>query len=227
MRIVKTRGADEDFHVIGLGLPLSSRQCLSAAFPRCILYTPSRDEERYEYTRELCDLLGRVVIFSYIPALPGLRWLRTSAVFDENKVRVVGVHPHCTDDIYDFALEAEFAGVIEADAEAVAYQRAAVSVLHAELWFPRGYLSRRTRESLATTSPGGLSDREADILALLASGITNQTIADRLFISRDTVRWHLRSIYAKLGVSDREAAYRLAKNKLAAATHAAGQRSSA
>ena len=45
---------------------------------------------------------------------------------------------------------------------------------------------------------------------MIAGGYTNREIANALFITRETVRWHVRSIYAKLGASDREAAIRYA-----------------
>lgn len=48
-----------------------------------------------------------------------------------------------------------------------------------------------------------LTDRETDVLELLAEGNTNKAIAQGLFISVRTVEAHLRSIYAKLGVSTR------------------------
>lgn len=48
-----------------------------------------------------------------------------------------------------------------------------------------------------------LSDRELDVLRLLASGFTNKEIAEQLFVSSDTVKTHLASIYRKLSVSDR------------------------
>jgi non-specific serine/threonine protein kinase len=51
-----------------------------------------------------------------------------------------------------------------------------------------------------------LSTREREVLALLASGQTNQQIADALFISRRTVTNHVASILAKLGVPTRAAA---------------------
>ncbi len=203
----------EHFYVIGKGLSPYMRQQLSIAFPKCILR--SAGSKISKEVQELCALLVRVVIFIHLPTLPTSKLVRTSAIVDTQTVKVVGVHPECDDALYDRALEAEFAGLIDGDADASVYHRAALSVQRGELWFPRGYLSRKMRESLPATSPDGLSQREADILDLLASGITNQRIAERLFISRDTVRWHLRSIYTKLGVSDREAAYRLAKNRLA------------
>lgn len=46
-----------------------------------------------------------------------------------------------------------------------------------------------------------LTARELQVLALLAEGITDQEIGDRLFISKGTVRHHTRHIYAKLGVN--------------------------
>jgi DNA-binding NarL/FixJ family response regulator len=48
-----------------------------------------------------------------------------------------------------------------------------------------------------------LSKREREVIAILAEGLSNQGIAERLFISETTVRHHLTSIFAKLEVSDR------------------------
>lgn len=49
----------------------------------------------------------------------------------------------------------------------------------------------------------GISDREEQVLELLAEGHSNQEIADRLFISLNTVKTHLNHLYQKLEVSRR------------------------
>jgi NarL family two-component system response regulator LiaR len=51
-----------------------------------------------------------------------------------------------------------------------------------------------------------LTEREVEILQLLAFGHTNRDIAEKLFISPDTVKTHLEHIYQKLGATDRTAA---------------------
>lgn len=48
-----------------------------------------------------------------------------------------------------------------------------------------------------------LSEREEEILRLLASGLSNKEIANRVFVSENTVKFHLKNIYSKLGVSSR------------------------
>ena len=58
--------------------------------------------------------------------------------------------------------------------------------------------------------PAGLSAREAEVLKLVAEGLTNNQVADELFISPRTINRHLTSIYHKLGVSSRAAATRFA-----------------
>ncbi len=58
--------------------------------------------------------------------------------------------------------------------------------------------------------PFGLTAREAEVLAVLAEGLTDQQIAARLFVSRNTVNTHTRAIYGKLGVTSRAAATRIA-----------------
>ena len=58
--------------------------------------------------------------------------------------------------------------------------------------------------------PFGLTAREADVLRLAAAGLTDATIAERLFISPRTVGQHLRAVYAKLDVNSRAAATRVA-----------------
>ncbi len=51
-----------------------------------------------------------------------------------------------------------------------------------------------------------LTERELEILQLLAFGYTNKEIAGRIFVSPDTVKTHLEHVYQKLGASDRTAA---------------------
>jgi DNA-binding CsgD family transcriptional regulator len=55
-------------------------------------------------------------------------------------------------------------------------------------------------------SPGQLSEREAQVLRLLAAGKTNRDVAEALFISEKTVARHVSNIFDKLGVSSRTAA---------------------
>jgi HD-GYP domain-containing protein (c-di-GMP phosphodiesterase class II)/DNA-binding CsgD family transcriptional regulator len=54
--------------------------------------------------------------------------------------------------------------------------------------------------------PAGLSDREAEVLALMAAGCSNAEVARHLVISRRTAEHHAQHIYAKIGVSTRAAA---------------------
>jgi DNA-binding CsgD family transcriptional regulator len=62
------------------------------------------------------------------------------------------------------------------------------------------------RKAVAPVASNGLTDREAEILAWVARGKTNQEIAKLLVVSPHTVRKHLENVYAKLGVHTRTAA---------------------
>ena len=57
----------------------------------------------------------------------------------------------------------------------------------------------------------GISDREYEVLELLARGHSNKEIADRLFVSPNTVKTHLAHLYGKLEVSRRIQAVKKAK----------------
>jgi DNA-binding NarL/FixJ family response regulator len=67
---------------------------------------------------------------------------------------------------------------------------------------PREELMRAVRQP----AQEALSDRELDVLRLIAGGANNREAAAQLFISESTVKTHLLHIYEKLGVRDRAAA---------------------
>jgi ATP/maltotriose-dependent transcriptional regulator MalT len=67
-------------------------------------------------------------------------------------------------------------------------------------------LARLADGTDANAVPGGLSAREAEILKLVAAGLTNRAIAESLTISERTVDRHVSNIYTKLDVSTRAAA---------------------
>jgi DNA-binding NarL/FixJ family response regulator len=96
-------------------------------------------------------------------------------------------------------------GLLRRDESPETLGRAISAVVDGQLWFPRGTISRVLKEFLIPTV-NHLTAREMEILMLIGGGLNNQQIADRLFISRETVRWHLRSLYPKLGIRSRRSA---------------------
>lgn len=55
----------------------------------------------------------------------------------------------------------------------------------------------------STRHSDDLSTRERQVLCLVASGLTNAQIAEKLFVSPNTIKTHVASIYTKLGISNR------------------------
>ncbi|HSR82758.1 MAG TPA: response regulator transcription factor [Streptosporangiaceae bacterium] len=82
--------------------------------------------------------------------------------------------------------------------------------VHATLLAAAAAARNREPAEAADTAPApppdGLTQREAEILGLIARGLTNPEIAARLFLSNHTVKTHIGRIFAKTGSRDRSAA---------------------
>lgn len=83
-----------------------------------------------------------------------------------------------------------------------------------EIWLARGCMSQLIDEMVSADHPSpphlatsrgleSLTDRERDVVELIARGLHNKAIATELGITDHTVRHHLTAIFAKLGVADR------------------------
>ena len=62
---------------------------------------------------------------------------------------------------------------------------------------------RRDESGQLAIERSELTEREREIVALIAEGLSNQQIGLRLFISENTVKKHAKAIYRKLGISNR------------------------
>ena len=101
------------------------------------------------------------------------------------------------------ALDAGAAGYLLKDAEPDAIARALEAAARGEAPLDpkaaRALLSARRAASPAD----GLSDREREVLAMVAEGLPNKLIAQRLGISEKTVKAHLTNVFRQIGVTDR------------------------
>jgi DNA-binding NarL/FixJ family response regulator len=103
-------------------------------------------------------------------------------------------------------LKAGCAGVIAHAASATVFGRALKAVSNGEIWAPRAVVSGLVRELMNGGRAPELTDREKQVLRLIATGKPNREIAEDLCISRETVRWHIRSVYGKIGATGRASA---------------------
>ena len=96
-------------------------------------------------------------------------------------------------------------GVLPTDASAEELNAAIHALSQGLIVGPSTLLFESESEPL---SHGPLTDRESEVLALLAKGLANKQIAVALGISEHTVKFHVSSIYAKLNVTNRTEAMR-------------------
>jgi DNA-binding CsgD family transcriptional regulator len=94
-------------------------------------------------------------------------------------------------------------GFVSDRISAPSLQRTLRGVNAGEIVISRRLLSRAFQRLLAGRLAPKLSRREHDVLGLLGQGLSNRSIAERLFISPETLRWHLRNLYAKTELRSR------------------------
>jgi DNA-binding NarL/FixJ family response regulator len=132
------------------------------------------------------------------------------------ETEVVVLTTYADDDSLFPALEAGARGYLTKDAGAEEIARAIADVRDGAAGLsPR--IQARLIERLAvpraaapavpaaqgSTLPDGLTVREAEVLGLIAEGLSNAEIAARLFVSMATVKTHINNLFAKTGVRDR------------------------
>jgi DNA-binding NarL/FixJ family response regulator len=118
------------------------------------------------------------------------------------------------DEILWRAIEAGASGFILKDSSAEDLIAAVRAVSGGGAWFDPGVAPRVLDEYRRLVAPAAreaarldsLTDREHEVLRLLARGATNAEIADELYLAETTVKSHIGSIFSKLGVRDRSAA---------------------
>jgi DNA-binding NarL/FixJ family response regulator len=119
--------------------------------------------------------------------------------------RVLVLTTYDTDSHVLPAIEAGATGYLLKDAPHAELLRAVRAAAHGEAVLSPA-VAARLMNRVRTPSAGPLSQRELEVLGLVAAGSTNKEAAATLFITEATVKTHLLNIYGKLGVSDRAAA---------------------
>ncbi len=103
-------------------------------------------------------------------------------------------------------------GIVLKDHAAESLLKAIVKVHQGEVWIDRSMMGsvlndvrteKRAEPNPEAAKIATLTPREREVITLVAEGLKNKQIGERLFISETTVTHHLSSIYSKLGVSDR------------------------
>jgi DNA-binding NarL/FixJ family response regulator len=143
--------------------------------------------------------------------MPGVDGVRAIGLLRERGVpaRVLVLTTYDTDSDVLPAIEAGATGYLLKDAPREELFRAVRAAARGEAVLSPSVATRLLGQVRAPAKEP-LSQRELEILGLIAKGTTNREAAAHLFISEATVKTHLLHIYAKLGVKDRAAAVAVA-----------------
>jgi DNA-binding NarL/FixJ family response regulator len=163
---------------------------------------------------ELPDLRPDVVLMDIrMPALDGVEaTMRLRALEDPLDVLVLTTFGE--DEVLWGAIDAGAAGFVLKDSSAEELIAAVRAVAGGGAWFDAGVAPRvleRYRQVVAPAARDAarleeLTEREHEVLRLMARGATNAEIGETLHVAEATVKTHVGSIFAKLGVRDRAAA---------------------
>jgi two-component system response regulator DevR len=118
-------------------------------------------------------------------------------------VRVLVVGPEKDDEAIQSFIRMGCMGFASEQAAPSLLKKAVHALARGELWVDRRLITGVIQQLQYSLSSRQLTPREGEILRLIARGMKNRSIAEKLCISHETVRWHIRSLHSKLGVQDR------------------------
>jgi DNA-binding NarL/FixJ family response regulator len=136
---------------------------------------------------------------------------------EQPDVRVIALTTYADDDSVLGALRAGARGYLTKDASGEDIRNAILTVAGGDAALDPAVqhhvVAALARDSAAPADPGAaaaepelpddLTPREAEVLALIAAGLTNAEIAERLVVSPTTVKSHINHLFAKAGLRDR------------------------
>jgi DNA-binding NarL/FixJ family response regulator len=164
--------------------------------------------------KELPALRPDVVLMDVrMPALDGIAATAQLRRLDD-PLDVLVLTTFGEDEVLWGAIEAGAAGFVLKDSSAEELIAAVRAVAGGAAWFDPAVAPRLLERYRRVVAPAArdasrldlLTDREHDVLRLMARGATNAEIGSTLFVAEATVKTHVGSIFGKLGVRDRAAA---------------------
>jgi DNA-binding NarL/FixJ family response regulator len=146
-----------------------------------------------------------------LPGEPGgldvLRQVRTSA----SKLRAIVLSAHHDTDHIDAALAAGASAYVVKTAHPDDVASAVRQAFDHSIFMPGAAPPPAAGGRTRVDTPGGLTPRELEILKLVAEGHANAALARMLWVTEQTVKFHLSNIYRKLDVTNRTEASRWAQ----------------
>jgi DNA-binding NarL/FixJ family response regulator len=149
------------------------------------------------------DLSPDVVLMDLVmPVMDGIS--ATGAIRSElPDVEVIALTSVLEDASVTGAVKAGAIGYLMKDTEAEELGRAIKAAAEGRVYLAPEAAARLMREVRTPESPETLTERETEVLQLLARGKANKQIATSLYVTEKTVKAHVSSILAKLGVQSR------------------------
>jgi DNA-binding NarL/FixJ family response regulator len=139
--------------------------------------------------------------------MPGMDGVTATAAITRRHpaMEVVAMTSFAQAELVHGALQAGAAGYLLKDADADEVAAAIRAACRGEVHLDPAIAKQLTRSLVAPKAQtvNALTDREREVLALVAQGLSNQQIADSLVISERTARTHVSNILSKLGVASR------------------------
>jgi two-component system, NarL family, response regulator LiaR len=156
-----------------------------------------------EALRMARELLPDVVLMDLVmPVMDGIS--ATGAIRSElPDVEVIALTSVLEDASVTGAVKAGAIGYLMKDTEAEELGRAIKAAAEGRVYLAPEAAARLMREVRTPESPETLTERETEVLQLLARGKANKQIATSLYVTEKTVKAHVSSILAKLGVQSR------------------------